>query len=79
MCGSTAAEKYPLHFTQGLGYNNEEMINIFFETNKFTLTAEKCLFHIVPERMRGEIAAFDIKHKDQILVEEGRELLQAYS
>jgi DNA-directed RNA polymerase subunit beta len=26
---------------RGLGYNNEEMINIFFETNKFTLSAEK--------------------------------------
>ncbi len=59
---------------RGLGYNNEEMINIFFETNKFTLSAEKCLFHIVPERMRGEIAAFDIKHNDQVLVEEGRRI-----
>ena len=59
---------------RGLGYNNEEMINIFFETNKFTLTAEKCLFHIVPERMRGEIAAFDVKHNDQVLVEEGRRI-----
>src|SRR5664279_65291 len=59
---------------RGLGFDNEEMINIFFETNKFTLTEEKCLFSIVPERMRGEIAAFDIKHKDQILVEEGRRI-----
>jgi DNA-directed RNA polymerase subunit beta len=59
---------------RGLGYDNEEMINIFFETNKFTLTAEKCLFHIVPERMRGEIAAFDIKHNGQVLVEEGRRI-----
>jgi len=59
---------------RGLGYNNEDMINIFFETNKFTLSAEKCLFHIIPERMRGEIAAFDIKHKGQILVEEGRRI-----
>lgn len=59
---------------RGLGYDNEEMINIFFETNKFTLSAEKCLFHIVPERMRGEIAAFDIKHNDQVLVEEGRRI-----
>ena len=59
---------------RGLGYDNEEMIKIFFETNKFTLSAEKCLFHIVPERMRGEIAAFDIKHNDQILVEEGRRI-----
>ncbi|MDD1613847.1 MAG: DNA-directed RNA polymerase subunit beta, partial [Methylococcaceae bacterium] len=59
---------------RGLGYDNEEMINIFFETNKFTLNSEKCLFHIVPERMRGEIAAFDIKHNDQVLVEEGRRI-----
>ena len=59
---------------RGLGYDNEEMINIFFETNKFTLSAEKCLFHIVPERMRGEIAAFDIKHNNQVLVEEGRRI-----
>jgi DNA-directed RNA polymerase subunit beta len=59
---------------RGLGYDNEEMINIFFETNEFTLSAQKCLFHIVPERMRGEIAAFDIKHNDQVLVEEGRRI-----
>src|SRR5512137_525798 len=59
---------------RGLGYDNEGMINIFFETNKFTLSAEKCLFRILPERMRGEIAAFDIKHNDQVLVEEGRRI-----
>ena len=59
---------------RGLGYNNEDIINIFFETNKFTLSAKKCMFHIIPERMRGEIAAFDIKHNDQILLEEGRRI-----
>jgi len=60
---------------RGLGFNNEEMINIFFEMNKFTIDAQKCIFHIVPERMRGEIAAFDIKTvKGQVLVEEGRRI-----
>ncbi|MCF7988289.1 MAG: DNA-directed RNA polymerase subunit beta [Methylovulum sp.] len=59
---------------RGLGYDNEEMIKIFFETNKFTLSQEKCMFHIVPERMRGEIAAFDIKYNGQVLVEEGRRI-----
>ena len=59
---------------RGLGFDNEEMIKIFFETNRFTLTAEKCLFNIVPERMRGEISAFDIKHNNQVLVEEGRRI-----
>jgi DNA-directed RNA polymerase subunit beta len=59
---------------RGLGYDNEEMINVFFETNKFSVSADKCLFHIIPERMRGEIAAFDIKYNDQVLVEEGRRI-----
>jgi len=59
---------------RALDFNNEEMIKIFFETNKFTLRPEKCLFHIIPERMRGEIAAFDIKHNDHVLVEEGRRI-----
>ena len=60
---------------RGLGYDNEEMIEIFFEMNKFTIDAQKCIFHIVPERMRGEIAAFDIKSKNgQVLVEEGRRI-----
>ncbi|WP_394754341.1 DNA-directed RNA polymerase subunit beta [Crenothrix sp.] len=59
---------------RALGYDNEDMINIFFETNKFELTASNCLFHIIPERMRGEIAAFDIKQDGRVLVEEGRRI-----
>ena len=59
---------------RALGYDNEEMIRIFFDTNQFTLNPEKCLFHIIPERMRGEIAAFDIKVNDKVLVEEGRRI-----
>ena len=59
---------------RALGYDNEEMIKIFFDTNQFTLSPQKCLFHIIPDRMRGEIAAFDIKHEDKVLVEEGRRI-----
>jgi len=60
---------------RGLGYDNEEMIKIFFEMNKFTIDAHKCIFHIIPERMRGEIASFDIKGKNgEVLVEEGRRI-----
>jgi DNA-directed RNA polymerase subunit beta len=59
---------------RALGYDNEELIKIFFETNRFTLSSEKCIFHIIPERMRGEISAFDIKDNDKVLVEEGRRI-----
>jgi DNA-directed RNA polymerase subunit beta len=59
---------------RALGYENEEMIKIFFDMNKFTLSESKCLFHIVPERLRGEVAAFDIKDGDKVLVEAGRRI-----
>ena len=55
-------------------YDNEKIISIFFETNKFVVNQDSCVFHIVPERLRGEIAAFDIKDGNQVLVEEGRRI-----
>jgi DNA-directed RNA polymerase subunit beta len=59
---------------RALGYDNEEMIKMFFDTNKFTIGADKILFHVIPERLRGEIAAYDIKHNGQVIVEEGRRI-----
>ena len=59
---------------RALGYDNEEMIRIFFETNNFTLSDSHCMFHLVPERLRGEIAAFDFKHDGKVLIEEGRRI-----
>ncbi|NJA08240.1 DNA-directed RNA polymerase subunit beta [Methylococcaceae bacterium WWC4] len=59
---------------RALGYDNEEMIQIFFDTNKFSLTADKFMFHVIPERLRGEMAVFDIKHDGKVLIEEGRRI-----
>jgi len=57
---------------RALGYDNEEMIKMFFETNKFTFSSDSIKYHIIPERLRGEMAVFDIKHDGEVLVEEGR-------
>jgi DNA-directed RNA polymerase subunit beta len=57
---------------RALGYDNEEMIKMFFETNQFTLSDENIKYHVIPERLRGEMAVFDIKYNDKVLVEEGR-------
>ena len=59
---------------RALGYDNEEMVNIFFETNKFSLSADKFMFHVIPDRLRGEMAMFDIKHDGAVLIEEGRRI-----
>ncbi len=59
---------------RALGYDNEEMIKMFFETNKFTVSKDTYIYHIVPERLRGEISAFDFKYGDQVLIEEGKRI-----
>ena len=57
---------------RALGYDNEEMLKIFFTTNKFVIGESKILLHLIPERLKGEIATFDIKFDGKVLVEEGR-------
>ncbi|MFZ4412135.1 MAG: DNA-directed RNA polymerase subunit beta [Bacteroidales bacterium] len=63
---------------RALGYNNEQIINIFFEKNEFSLSNGDCFFHIIPERMRGEIAAFNISNEGKVIVEEGRRITQKH-
>ncbi len=59
---------------RSLGFDNEAMIALFYETNTFILKAEKWFLQMVPDRLRGEVAAFDIKHGGTVLVEEGRRI-----
>jgi len=59
---------------RALGFDNEEIINRFFETNKFSVSPTEFKFHVIPERLRGEMAVFDIKHDGNVLIEEGRRI-----
>jgi DNA-directed RNA polymerase subunit beta len=59
---------------RALGYDNEQMLEMFFETNKFELSSEAIKYHLIPERLRGEMAIFDIKYDGEVLVEEGRRI-----
>ena len=59
---------------RALGYDNEEMVKIFFDTNKFSINSDKIMFHVIPERLRGEMAVFDIKHDGKVVIEEGRRI-----
>ncbi len=57
---------------RALGYDNEQMLDIFFETNKFHLGKKEIKLDLVPERLRGETTTFDIKAKSKVIVAEGR-------
>ncbi|MGH8403332.1 MAG: DNA-directed RNA polymerase subunit beta, partial [Gammaproteobacteria bacterium] len=59
---------------RALGYNDSQILELFFETNTFHMNKEGITLDLVPERLRGETAAFDIKIKNKILVEEGRRI-----
>ena len=59
---------------RALGYNNEEMLDMFFEKTSYKAAKEGFDMTLVPERLRGESATFDIKIKSKVLVEEGRRI-----
>jgi len=59
---------------RALGLNNEEMLDIFFEKDDIYLSEKEIRMGLVPERMRGETATFDIKLGRKQIVEEGRRI-----
>ncbi len=57
---------------RALGYDTEKMLDLFFESNVFHLDGDRVRLDLVPERLRGETASFDIRIDDKVLVEAGR-------
>jgi DNA-directed RNA polymerase subunit beta len=61
---------------RALGYSSEEMLEMFFETSTFNLDKNDAYtLDLVPSRLRGDIANFDIKGKgNKVIVEDGRRI-----
>ena len=60
---------------RALGFTSEEILGMFFETNKFRLLDDAVKMELIPERLRGDVATFDIADKDgKVIVEEGRRI-----
>ncbi len=60
---------------RALGYENEEILSMFFETNCFVLGADgKVELELVADRLRGDTAIFDICHGDDVIVKKGRRI-----
>ncbi|MBL3601467.1 MAG: DNA-directed RNA polymerase subunit beta [gamma proteobacterium endosymbiont of Lamellibrachia anaximandri] len=59
---------------RALGYNTDEILEMFFETDQFTMTKRTLKVDLVPERLRGEVVTFDIKNGDEVIVEAGRRI-----
>ena len=59
---------------RALGLTNVEMLDIFFEKSDFYLSEKEISMGLVPERLRGETAMFDIKLGRKVIIEEGRRI-----
>jgi len=60
---------------RALGYSSEEILEMFFDTSIFHYKKEAFTLELDPERLRGEIAVFDIKDKKgNVVVEKGRRI-----
>ncbi len=60
---------------RALGMNNEEILDTFFETSNVSLLKDGAKLELVPERLRGESALFDIvDKKGNIIVAYGKRI-----
>jgi len=75
---------------RALGYTTEEILSFFFETDNFEIPDKgvkifvdeesgemefsDIIFKLVPERLRGQTAAFEIKNKRTVIVEKDRRI-----
>jgi DNA-directed RNA polymerase subunit beta len=57
---------------RALGYDNQQMLEMFHEKNVFKLEDDGASLELVAERLKGEKAQFDIKDGKKVLVEQGK-------
>lgn len=64
---------------RALGMSAEEILDEFFDTSVFHIEKSGFSVELVPSRLRGETATFDIKDADgNLIVEEGRRITQKH-
>ena len=57
---------------RALGYEAEEILAMFYDRTTFSVSKSgKYTMALIPERLRGDVAAFDIKSGKKLIVEQG--------
>ena len=60
---------------RALGMDNEEILDTFFDTSNITLLKDGAKLQLIPERLRGEAASFDIADKKgNVIVANGKRI-----
>ena len=59
---------------RALGYETAEILDLFFEKDTFQVSKKKIELALVPSRLRGDTAGFDIKAGRKVIVEAGKRI-----
>jgi len=60
---------------RALGYEAEEVLDMFYDVNTVRVSKNgKYTMALIPERLRGDVASFDIKAGRKVVVEQGRRI-----
>lgn len=60
---------------RALGYQAEEILDIFFENTAWTLGEDAIKMHLIADRLRGETLSFEVKDPEgNVIVEPGRRI-----
>jgi DNA-directed RNA polymerase subunit beta len=60
---------------RALGYSTEEILAMFFETTTYRFNKDEIVMDLIPDRIRGEIAQFNVvDNNGEVIVEEGRRI-----
>jgi DNA-directed RNA polymerase subunit beta len=59
---------------RALDMGTEEILSNFYDNDAYTLDKDSVVLKIIPERLRGETLAVDIKVKSKVFVEAGKRI-----
>ncbi|QJC36192.1 DNA-directed RNA polymerase subunit beta [Enterobacteriaceae endosymbiont of Donacia cincticornis] len=59
---------------RALGYDVEEILDIFFKKNIYKIKGKQITLKLIPDRLRGETAFFDIKNNNIVYIEKGKKI-----
>ncbi|PCS23917.1 DNA-directed RNA polymerase subunit beta [Candidatus Enterovibrio escicola] len=59
---------------RALEYTTEQILGLFFDKIVFKVKGKSFVMELIPDRLRGETANFDIQAKGQVYVETGRRI-----
>jgi len=60
---------------RALGMESNQILEMFFDNDKFEIEGDAIRLELIPERLRGETASFDLKDSSgKVIAEEGRRI-----